>query len=111
MEAFLSVTFTTVLLCSQITEGLGLSNTLGAFFGGMLLAETSYSHQIEQAIAPFRGLLLGLFFVTVGFAIDLRLLCGSLTTVILRRRCTRPCPRPKGSSRIFFGSWISTAAS
>uniref|UniRef100_A0A7S4QJC1 Calmodulin n=1 Tax=Alexandrium monilatum TaxID=311494 RepID=A0A7S4QJC1_9DINO len=81
-EAFLSVTFLTVLLCSSITEGLGLSNTLGAFFGGVLLAETNYRHQIEADIAPFRGMLLGLFFVTVGFSIDLGLLASEWATIL-----------------------------
>lgn len=70
-EAFLSVTLVTVMLCSSITEGLGLSNTLGAFLGGVLLSESSYVHQVEADIAPFRGMLLGLFFITVGFSIDL----------------------------------------
>jgi hypothetical protein len=51
--------------------GIGLSNTLGAFLAGLLLAETKYKYQIEADIAPFRGLLLGFFFITVGFNIDL----------------------------------------
>jgi len=73
-EAFLAVTLGTVMMCSSITEGLGLSNTLGAFFGGVLLADTTYVHQVEADIAPFRGMLLGLFFTTVGFSIDVQLL-------------------------------------
>jgi len=81
-EAFLSVTLLMVVLCSQITEGLGVSNTLGAFFGGILLAETDYKHQVETVLAPFRGMLLGLFFVTVGFQIDLRLLSTAWTTIV-----------------------------
>lgn len=81
-EAFLAATLGVVLLCSQITEGLGLSNTLGAFVGGVMVAETNFRHQVEADIAPFRGLLLGLFFVTVGFALDLKLLMASWTTVI-----------------------------
>jgi len=81
-EAFLAATLGTVLLCSQITEGLGLSDTLGAFVGGVLVAETNYSHQVEADIAPFRGMLLGLFFVTVGFALDLKLLATQWTTVL-----------------------------
>jgi len=76
-EAFLAITLGTVLLCSSITEGMGLSNTLGAFCGGVLLSETSYRHQIEADIAPFRGMLLGLFFITVGFSIDLRVVASS----------------------------------
>ncbi len=48
-----------------------LSDTLGAFLAGALLAETNYRNQIEADIRPFRGLLLGLFFVTVGTSIDI----------------------------------------
>lgn len=71
-KAFLGVILLTVLGMSFLTEGLGLSNTLGAFLAGVILSETNYRYQIEVDIAPFRGMLLGLFFVTVGFEIDLR---------------------------------------
>lgn len=73
-EAFLSIILSTVLLMSFVTKGIGLSDTLGAFLAGLLLAETSYHYQIEADIAPFRGLLLGVFFMTVGFSIDLKIL-------------------------------------
>lgn len=73
-EAFLSIILATVLLMSFVTKGIGLSDTLGAFLAGILLSETSYRHQIETDIAPFRGLLLGFFFMTVGFSIDPKLL-------------------------------------
>ena len=73
-EAFLSIILTSVLLMSYVTQGIGLSNTLGAFLAGLLLSETRYRYQIEADIAPFRGLLLGFFFLTVGFSIDLKLL-------------------------------------
>jgi monovalent cation:H+ antiporter-2, CPA2 family len=59
---------------SFVTQGIGLSNTLGAFLAGLLLAETRYHYQIEADIAPFRGLLLGFFFIDVGFSIDIQLL-------------------------------------
>lgn len=58
-EAFLAVTLGVVLLCSAITKGLGLSDTLGAFVGGVMVAETDYRHLVEAYIAPFRGMLLG----------------------------------------------------
>jgi CPA2 family monovalent cation:H+ antiporter-2 len=64
-----------------MTEGLGLSNTLGAFLAGVLLSETKYRYQIEADIAPFRGILLGLFFVTVGFEIDVGLIASNLPLV------------------------------
>jgi Sodium/hydrogen exchanger family len=60
-----------LLVTSRHRTGIGLSNTLGAFLAGLLLAETKYKYQIEADIAPFRGLLLGFFFITVGFNIDL----------------------------------------
>ena len=73
-EAFLAVILVTVLGMSRFTEALGLSNTLGAFMAGIVLSETKYRYQVESDIAPFRGLLLGLFFMTVGFEIDLHLI-------------------------------------
>lgn len=73
-EAFLSIILCTVLLMSFVTQGIGLSNTLGAFLAGLLLSETKYHYQIETDIAPFRGLLLGFFFITVGFSIDIGVL-------------------------------------
>ena len=48
----------------------GLSMALGAFIAGLLLAETEYRHEVEVTIAPFKGLLLGLFFVSVGMLVD-----------------------------------------
>ena len=80
-EAFLGVVLLTVLSMSFMTEGLGLSNTLGAFLAGVLLSETKYRYQVEADIAPFRGVLLGLFFVTVGFEIDLTLVAAKLPLV------------------------------
>lgn len=80
-EAFLGVVLLTALSMSFLTEGLGLSNTLGAFLAGVLLSETKYRYQVEADIAPFRGILLGLFFVTVGFEIDLKLIASNLPLV------------------------------
>lgn len=73
-EAFVGAILSTVLGMSFLTEGLGLSNTLGAFLAGILLSETKHRHQIEAEIAPFRGILVGLFFFSVGFEIDLQLI-------------------------------------
>jgi monovalent cation:H+ antiporter-2, CPA2 family len=73
-EAFLAITLCVVLLMSFVTEGIGLSGTLGAFLAGLLLAETRYSYQIESDMKPFRGILLGFFFMSVGFSIDLGLI-------------------------------------
>jgi len=80
-EAFLGSILFTVLGMSFLTEGLGLSNTLGAFLAGVLLSETKYRFQIEADIKPFRGILLGLFFVCVGFEIDLALISNHFPLV------------------------------
>jgi monovalent cation:H+ antiporter-2, CPA2 family len=64
-----------VVLASAWTSYLaGLSLALGAFLAGMMLAETEYRHQIESVIRPFRDILLGLFFISVGMLLDLYLL-------------------------------------
>ena len=73
-EAFIGVILATVLGMSFMTEGLGLSNTLGAFLSGMMIAETKHRHNVEVAASPFRGILVGLFFFTVGFEIDLKMI-------------------------------------
>jgi CPA2 family monovalent cation:H+ antiporter-2 len=65
------------------THAVGLSMALGAFLAGMLLAETEYRHQIEVVIRPFRDVLLGLFFITIGTLLDLQLLVGRLWFVLL----------------------------
>ena len=57
---------------SYLTSMSGLSMALGAFVGGMLISETIFRHQVEADIRPFRDILLGLFFVTVGMMLDLR---------------------------------------
>lgn len=80
-EAFIAVILLTVLGTSSLTQVLGLSDTLGAFLAGVMLAETKYRHQVEADIKPFRGLLLGLFFITVGFSIDLKLAMANAGTV------------------------------
>lgn len=70
----------TVLLISLAaawtTHALGLSLALGAFLAGMMLSETEYRHQIETDVRPFRDVLLGLFFITVGAKLDLAALPG-----------------------------------
>lgn len=73
-EAFVALCLLTVTGTSLLTQRLGFSDTLGAFLAGVLLAETNYRAQVETEIRPFRGLLLGLFFVTTGTSIDLELL-------------------------------------
>lgn len=76
-ESFIGMILTTVLGMSFLTEGLGLSNTLGAFLSGMLIAETKHRHHVEVEASPFRGILVGLFFFTVGFEIDLQMIMSN----------------------------------
>ncbi|CAL5434225.1 unnamed protein product [Camellia sinensis] len=73
-EAFVALCLLTVAGTSLLTQKLGFSDTLGAFLAGALLAETNFRTQIEADIRPFRGLFLGLFFVTTGTSIDTQLL-------------------------------------
>jgi len=80
--SFLAITLVTVLSMAGFTAALGLSDTLGAFLAGVLLAETKYRYQIEADIAPFRGILLGLFFITTGFSIDVGLAVSSWRSVV-----------------------------
>jgi monovalent cation:H+ antiporter-2, CPA2 family len=80
-ELFVAMSLLLILGTGVATETVGLSKELGAFLAGLLLAETEYRHQVEADIQPFRGILLGLFFMTVGMNIDLRLLGEFLGTV------------------------------
>jgi monovalent cation:proton antiporter-2 (CPA2) family protein len=60
-----------VIAAAGLMAYVGLSSALGAFLAGIMLAESSYRHELEADIEPFRGLLLGLFFVSVGMSVDL----------------------------------------
>jgi len=72
-ELFVLNVLLITLLLSFVTGIAGLSLALGAFLAGMLIAETEYRYQVEEDIKPFRDVLLGLFFVTVGMLLDVRL--------------------------------------
>ena len=69
-EILMATTLLAILVIASITGVAGLSMALGAFLAGLLLADTAYRHQIELDIQPFKGLLLGLFFIGVGMQID-----------------------------------------
>jgi CPA2 family monovalent cation:H+ antiporter-2 len=66
-----------------ITERAGLSLALGAFVAGMLISETEYKHQVEEDIKPFRDVLLGLFFITIGMLLNVRLVLEHWWLVLL----------------------------
>lgn len=71
-DSFMALTLLCTLGIAALTAYAGLSLALGAFLAGLLLAETQYRHEIEVTIEPFKGLLLGLFFMSVGMAVDWR---------------------------------------
>jgi len=70
-ELFMAACLLCVLVAGQISVMAGLSMGLGAFVAGVLLAETEYRREIENMVEPFKGLLLGLFFVTVGARLEI----------------------------------------
>ncbi len=70
-EMFLAFVLLVIAGTALATQEAGLSMALGAFLAGLLFAETEYRHAIEVDIEPFKGLLLGLFFVSVGMSIDI----------------------------------------
>jgi CPA2 family monovalent cation:H+ antiporter-2 len=81
-ELFTLAVLLVALGSAWVSRLAGLSSGLGAFLAGMMLAETEYRHQIESVIRPFRDILLGLFFISVGMLLDVRLLAGELGAVL-----------------------------
>jgi CPA2 family monovalent cation:H+ antiporter-2 len=82
-ELFVLNVLLITLLAAFITAAAGVSLVLGAFLAGMLISETEYRFQVEQDIKPFRDVLLGLFFVTIGMLLDPRLVVAQWGTVFL----------------------------
>lgn len=82
-ELFMLNVLLIVVGLSCATAAAGLSLALGAFIGGMLIAETPYRHQVEADIRPFRDVLLGLFFVTIGMMLDIGFVLAHLPQVAL----------------------------
>ncbi len=80
-ELFSLAVLLAVLSSAWATQAAGLSLALGAFLAGMALAETEFRHQIEASIRPYREVLLGLFFITVGMLLDVPLLLRNLPLV------------------------------
>lgn len=82
-ELFVATTILIALAAAYITEQLGLSLALGAFVAGLLVAETEFQHQAEESIFPFKGLFLGLFFMTVGMSMDLTFMANNYVKILL----------------------------
>lgn len=82
-ELFTLATLMVAVGAAWATHAVGLSLALGGFLAGMLLAETEYRHQLETVIRPFRDVLIGLFFITIGTLLDLQLLFRQWWLVLL----------------------------
>jgi CPA2 family monovalent cation:H+ antiporter-2 len=82
-ELFMLNLLLVTLSAAWITERAGLSLALGAFVAGMLISETEFKHQVEEDIKPFRDVLLGLFFITIGMLLNLRLVAENWWLVLL----------------------------
>ncbi|MBM3929036.1 MAG: sodium:proton exchanger, partial [Sphingomonadales bacterium] len=76
-ELFLAASLLVVIVASLITTAAGLSPIVGALLAGLLIAETEYRQEVEVMTEPFKGLALGVFLLTVGMQLDLRLIAGN----------------------------------
>jgi CPA2 family monovalent cation:H+ antiporter-2 len=81
-ELFISTIILIVLSSALLSHIFGFSYSLGAFIAGMLIAETKYKYQIEADLVPFRDLLLGLFFITVGIQVNIDFVVENMFTII-----------------------------
>jgi monovalent cation:H+ antiporter-2, CPA2 family len=82
-ELFMLNLLLVTLGAAWITERAGLSLALGAFVAGMLVSETQYKHQVEEDIKPFRDVLLGLFFITIGMLLNVQLVLANWVLVLI----------------------------
>ena len=82
-ELFIAASLAIVCGAALAMHAAGLSMGLGAFIAGMLVADSQYRHQLETDVMPFKGLLLGLFFIAVGMSADIRLLMASPLLILI----------------------------
>jgi len=82
-EIFVGSVLLIVMGASYLAHMFGFSYSLGAFVAGMMIAETHYKHQVEADLIPFRDLLLGVFFVTVGMQLDFKIIYENINTILL----------------------------
>lgn len=82
-ELFIAFALLIVIAIAVAMTSIGLSAALGTFLAGVVLAESEFRHELEASIEPFKGLLLGLFFITVGASINFVFLSDNVTTIIL----------------------------
>ncbi len=81
-EIFIGSVLFVVMGSSTLAHSLGFSYSLGAFIAGMIIAETHYKHQVEADLIPFRDLLLGIFFITVGMQIDFSVIAEKYLVIL-----------------------------
>ncbi len=81
-EAFTAMALVTVIGAGVLMDAVGVSMALGAFLAGVLLAESEYRHELEADIEPFKGLLLGLFFMAIGMTLNVGLLLEAPLTIV-----------------------------
>jgi CPA2 family monovalent cation:H+ antiporter-2 len=82
-ELFLAASLLVVIVASLATTAVGLSPLMGAVLAGILIAETDYRSEVEVITAPFRGLALGIFLITVGMSVDVRLVAANWGSIAL----------------------------
>lgn len=82
-ELFLSACLLLVIVASLVTSAVGLSAVLGALIAGIVIAETEYRGEVEVITAPFRGLGLGIFLITVGMGVDVRAIAANWQALLL----------------------------
>jgi CPA2 family monovalent cation:H+ antiporter-2 len=80
-ELFLAASLLVVIVASLATTAVGLSPLMGAVLAGILIAETDYRSEVEVITAPFRGLALGIFLITVGMSVDVRLVAANWQSI------------------------------
>ena len=81
-EMFLAACLLVVIVASLITRGVGFSPILGALIAGIVIAETEYRGEVEVITAPFRGLGLGIFLITVGMSVDLKMIVNNWPAIL-----------------------------
>lgn len=83
LELFTLTTLTITLFCAGMTAFVGLSYSLGAFLAGMMLGETEFKHQIKTDIRPFKDILLGFFFITIGMQFNTHIILTACNWILL----------------------------
>lgn len=82
-EVMIAAALLVVMGAASLMQAVGLSMAMGAFLAGVMLAESSYRHELEADIEPFRGILLAMFFIAVGLSLDLKVLLANITLILV----------------------------